>query len=112
MRLIDADVLKEEVNKKKVVGRFNTIVLIDNAPTVDIWQIRQEATENALKKAEVLYERPQGEWIDEGQYAEGYSEHAYACKKCGYHIIENPNMIYENRFCKYCGADMRKGGAE
>lgn len=36
MRLIDADALKEEVNKKKVVGRFNTIVLIDTAPTVDI----------------------------------------------------------------------------
>lgn len=34
MRLIDADALKEEVNKKNVVGRFNTIMLIDNAPTV------------------------------------------------------------------------------
>lgn len=35
MRLIDADALKEEFNKKKVVGRFNTIMLIDNAPTED-----------------------------------------------------------------------------
>lgn len=35
---------------------------IDNAPTVDLWQMRQEATENALKKAEVLYGRPQGEY--------------------------------------------------
>ena len=34
---------------------------IDNAPVVDLWQLRQEATENALKKAEVLYGRPQGE---------------------------------------------------
>ena len=34
MRLIDADALKEEVNKKKVIGRFNTIMLIDNAPTI------------------------------------------------------------------------------
>ena len=34
MRLIDADALKEAVNNKKVVGRFNTIQLIDNAPTV------------------------------------------------------------------------------
>jgi len=34
MRLIDADALKEEVNKKKVVGRFNMLLLIDNAPTV------------------------------------------------------------------------------
>lgn len=55
-----------------------------------------------------LNERPKGEWIDEGQYAEGHSEHAYICKKCGYQIIANPNMIFENRYCKYCGADMRK----
>lgn len=54
-----------------------------------------------------LEERPQGEWVDEGQYAENYSEHAYFCKNCDYHIIEKPNMISENRFCKNCGADMR-----
>jgi len=35
MRLIDADALKEEVNKKNVVGRFNTLLIIDNAPTVE-----------------------------------------------------------------------------
>ena len=35
MRLIDADALKEEVNKN-VVGRFNKLLslLIDNAPTI------------------------------------------------------------------------------
>lgn len=64
------------------------------------------------QKAEKDYARPIGEWIDEGQYAEGHSEHAYLCKNCGYQIIELPNMIFENRFCKYCGADMQKGGAE
>lgn len=51
-------------------------------------------------------ERPHGKWIDEGQYAEGHTEHAYLCKNCGYQIIENPNMIFENRFCKWCGAQM------
>lgn len=34
MRLIDADKLKEQVNNKHVVGRFNVLNLIDNAPTV------------------------------------------------------------------------------
>lgn len=29
----------------------NIIAIIDNAQTVDLWQMRQEATENALKKA-------------------------------------------------------------
>lgn len=45
------------------LDRPDVLDLIDNAPTVDLWQMRQEATENALKKAEVLYGRPQGEWI-------------------------------------------------
>lgn len=78
---------------------------IDNAPTVELQMGRM--TNGVI----IPIERPQGEWIDEGQYAEGHSEHAYRCKKCGYHIIEKPNMIFENRFCKYCGADMR-GGVE
>ena len=37
MRLIDADALKEEVKTSKVTGRFfeGTLMLIDNAPTVN-----------------------------------------------------------------------------
>jgi len=33
--LISRSALKEEVNKKRVVGRFNTLVLIDNAPSIE-----------------------------------------------------------------------------
>lgn len=43
MRLIDADELKEEVNKKNVVGRFNMLKLIDDAPTVNIVIPRDES---------------------------------------------------------------------
>jgi len=70
---------------------------IDNAPTVDLWQMRQEATENALKKAEVLYDSSQGSWEKDniGIY----------CSVCKRHLdVETP-------FCPLCGADMR-GGAE
>lgn len=63
--------------------------------------------DDGYRRAQSIFERPQGEWIDEGQYAEGHSEHAYSCKNCGYHIIELPNTIFENQFCKHCGADMR-----
>ena len=69
----------------------------DNAPTVDLWQMRQEATENALKKAEVLYGSSQGSWEKDniGIY----------CSVCKRHLdVETP-------FCPLCGADM-KGGAE
>ena len=41
MRLIDADALKEAINDKKVVGRFNTIQLIDNAPTVEYPDVKE-----------------------------------------------------------------------
>lgn len=58
MRLIDADALKEAVNNKKVVGRFNAIQLIDNAPTVEV--------------------RPQGEWLIEC----GNTFH-FSCSQCG-----------------------------
>ena len=112
--LISRSALKEKLQGHISNGTYAAFYVndaIDNAPTVDLWEMRQEATENALKKAKVLYARPQGEWIDEGQYAEGHSEHAYFCKNCNYEIIEKPNTISENRFCKNCGADMRKGGA-
>ena len=71
--------------------------LIDNAEAVDLWQMRQEATENALKKAEVLYDSSQGSWEKDniGIY----------CSVCKRHLdVETP-------FCPLCGADMR-GGAE
>jgi len=48
---------------------------------------------------------PTGDWIDEGQYAEGHSEHYYRCSECGGHII----ALRVDDFCKHCGADMRKG---
>ena len=89
--------------------------LIDNAPTVEPEKAKEGELVKAYTKgfdAGVETARPQGEWIDEGQYAEGHSEHAYFCKNCNYEIIEKPNTISENRFCKNCGADMQKGGAE
>lgn len=68
--LISREALKEEcANVVKGSNNSDFIVpptwnkameLIDKAPTVDLWQMRQEATENALKKAEVLYDRPKG----------------------------------------------------
>ena len=49
-------------HKCDVICREDVIELIDNAQAIDLWKMRQEATENALKKAEVLYARPKGEW--------------------------------------------------
>ena len=89
MRLIDADALKEEVNKKKIVGRFNTIMLIDNAPTVE--------------------ERPQGEWIGKEEYDDYPNKKVCECSECGKMICISHNDF--PNFCENCGAKM-KGGAE
>ena len=45
-------------------------------------------------------------WIDEGQYADGHSEHAYRCSKCEEHLI---GRVGEFDFCPYCGARMDGG---
>ena len=132
-RLIDADALKEELNKKEVVGRFNTLLLIDNAPTVvpdnDIfewctdckeydqekhccprWSSKIREAVEEIKQCKLDELRPKGEWIETNSYDENII--CSFCKTefdgdiklvCG---GENPN------FCPNCGADMRKGGKE
>ena len=93
------------------LGKFTNEVhdLIDNAQAVDLWQMRQEATENALKKAEVLYGRPKGEW----KTVEGYDgDEYYECSNCGETWVLSAGTPKDNNmnFCPKCGADM-KGGA-
>ena len=65
-------------------------------------------TWTTLEVMNVLREVPsteqKGKWIDEGQYAEGHSEHAYYCSQCEEHYI---GWIGEFSFCPNCGADMR-----
>jgi len=80
--------------------------VIDNATTVDLWQMRQEATENALKKAEVLasIERPQGEW---GKW----NVYEIRCPECLEYFNTDCYSKEELNKCPNCGADMRKGGA-
>ena len=80
MRLIDADALKEEVNKKNVVGRFNTLLLIDNAPTV---------------------EPKQGEWIIIDDFSNG--EMMLKCPECNGTFRRS---VFPN-FCEFCGAKMK-----
>lgn len=108
MRLGDLDALKEEVNKKKVVGRFNTILLIDNAPTVEAYTFEQVKELVDLNK-KLSEERPQGEWIEKverrGYFAGDKTVYSYTCPFCGVKEFK------KYPFC-HCGADMRKGGKE
>ena len=110
MRLIDADALKEEINKKKVVGRFNTLSLIDAAPTVELDEsIIQEVLNKRCMTAvanEYLIalhgNRQRGKWIRKVDEV-GFISHI--CSECGAEIeVEDP---IDDKFCFNCGADMR-----
>jgi hypothetical protein len=55
MRLVDADWVINELNKKRVVGRFNTIQVINSAPTVEVPDISEyESMAKALNMASDL----------------------------------------------------------
>ena len=94
MRLIDADALIEDLDKKSsydlVCFDIELLGIIKDQPTIET--------------APVVY----GEWILVSQWKDedGVINPIYRCSAC--HI---PNDE-EDRFCKHCGADMRKGGAE
>lgn len=111
MRLIDADALKEEVNKKKVVGRFNTLLVIDNAPTVDVIS-NEEGYEMYGKGYLQGYERgkserPQGEWKVYGR--QGDIPITDYCSNCKYEMKWYRNKY---KFCPNCGAYMTNRSME
>ena len=117
--LISREALKEEIrNNKKVAGRFieGVIMLIDNAPTVDITE--EQAIDKLHKTGwlpmhdKEMTERPQGEWIyDERLNNWKCSECGETPKTIGY--VGNTDFMKEHfKFCNHCGANMRKGGAE
>lgn len=127
MRLIDADALKEEVNKKKIVGRFNTIMLIDNAPTVerpkyilkgknltceDKKRFQEEWNKSAggllviSDDCEIIpTERPQGKWIEKKNENLGKClKHLIECSVCGSAFCYED--LLRRSYCPNCGARM------
>ena len=122
MRFIDADALKEEVNKKKVVGRFNTLSLIDNAPSVEVNSIidglnnqiddlSDELAWYVNERNRLLEDRrPQGEWVYV-QYDGNPNIGNWHCSECRHLIPGVDNHYPEFVFCPYCGIEM-KGSKE
>ncbi len=83
MRLIDADALIDKLPQEYYGSTVH--LLINDAPTISP-------------------ERPQGEWVDKGDYA--------VCSECGgssgtqFDGVERTPRI--TTFCPHCGADMRQ----
>lgn len=90
-------------DKARVDEITNCISEVVNAPTVDLWEMRQEATENALKKAEELFKRPQGEWKPTNVPFGTCFLQGFECE-CGRIVMQREN------FCPDCGAQMVGGG--
>ena len=66
------------------------------------------ATDYLVKRIKALppvkpQEPKTGHWIDDGQYADGHSEHACRCSKCGYTYIGYTDKYKE---CPHCRARM------
>ena len=108
MRLIDADALKKEVSKKKVVGRFNTLSLIDAAQTVVVNCKDCDGYEAGYSAGLKDAERPKGEWTDLS--TDGRHIGWIACSVCGQEPPSESNLATD--FCPNCGADMRGGDKE
>lgn len=99
MRPIDADTLKEEVNKKNVVGRFNTLRLIDNAPTINLEKTSfMKGYNYGCDDGKRFYETPKAEWID--KHFDGYWWHTYS--RCKTELEVTPT----EKFCRNYGAKM------
>jgi len=117
MRLIDADALIETLNNKKVVGRFNTIKLVNEAPTIEPrieYGSDGEPYRLFISGGHVVpdtlqgwryEERPIGKWIEE--YSEvGAMGIKYAwlkCNRCGW----SHSLLIPRNYCPKCGAKMR-----
>jgi len=113
MRLGDLDALKEALHNffdGKVIDEPAYILrdvfcYIDGAPTVEAFTEDDKALaycEGYVRGSHEAYIRPQGEWVVKSNGTTNY----YACNKCG-----SAGDI-QDKFCRECGAGMRKGGAE
>lgn len=63
----------------------------------------QDYAKEILKLPSVTPKEKTGHWIDDGQYAEGHSEHAYRCSKCDETYI---GYTEKYKYCPNCGAKM------
>lgn len=105
--LISRDALKKEVERIFCVGSYHKdriIGLIDNAPSVE-YPFYAEAYQTGYEEGKNA--RKHGEWICKTKSTfPQYQPDEYKCPFCNVIVHRKTN------YCEYCGADMRKGGAE
>lgn len=131
MRLIDADVLKNEIDSWGCndYDKYDFLDAIEHAPTINIPNCSEfmakptevikvgeplsnsDEIKRAFEKGDIYkqgfedarkkYERPKGEW---GKYDFCIiTRTQYKCSIC------RTRVLYRSKFCSNCGADMRGG---
>lgn len=100
MRYIDADRLIDDIrpfaeydsnlSNKDWIRRFE--IAIDNVPTADV------------------RENVRGEWIRRDSRYVGWI--SFDCSVCGETLELDMETSNDFKYCPFCGAEMRKGGAE
>lgn len=107
MRLIDGDALLKRVWSEKIQAQshgreFSTCFMSPGGAASTEWWFVEDLIENAPT---IEPERKKGEWIEDG-----YNHYKAICSECGEpcgtYVMGEPR----DRFCKWCGADMRKEG--
>lgn len=106
MRLIDADVLRDEyqaiLDRGDMFCEYDIIGMLDNAPTVNVMALCPVDFPTIDDPYPCCsYKRPRGEWIDIDSLV-----NKARCSNCKNIMITEP--YGKTNFCPNCGADMRK----
>lgn len=91
---------------------------IDVLNMVEAHGLADEAKKLAIKALQ--NDRPHGTWEKLTKYYDERAQRIYAEFRCScceslrifYEMPESYNQFITDNFCGFCGADMRKGGAE
>lgn len=104
----DCPAYEDTISRKAVLDTLERMDrALDEDRTVESYK---ELLRECYKVLPSVTPKPKvGHWIDDGQYAEGHSEHACRCSKCGYTYIGYTDKYKE---CPNCGAKMAEGSEE
>lgn len=91
---LEQEPCEETISKKAVL---DVLAKYDNDMKSDVYN----EIFDSIDKLPPVNPDKTGHWIDDGQYAEGHSEHVYRCSECGKTYI---GYIGKYKECPDCGA--------
>lgn len=108
MRLIDADAFADFIKNTIKVQKYDALKVNDTTLTVEdvmesvIAELEGTSLDGFKNNPTIGPKRIKGRWIQDSYYDE-----KYVCDKCGEPCATYVMGKPRDRFCKWCGADMR-----